>query len=132
MSEPLQPWWTDDDGTGGLGFARLFAWVGLLIAVSALGLALVAPIEGDALRTVWITGYATAGMWVAFMAVPRYRRSGVAVSWTVPAAMVAGGLAIGVMIYCFVVLLSASGGVELPAPAHWLAPAGEEPPGVQA
>lgn len=122
MSEPAQPWWTGDDGTGGLGFARLFAWVGLLIALTALVFAIAAPLEGDALRTVWITGFGAAGMWVAFLAIPRYREAGVPVSWTVPAAMVLGGLTIAIMIYAFAVIVAASAGVVLPAPAQWLGP----------
>ncbi|HEX6365723.1 MAG TPA: hypothetical protein VF000_06215 [Agromyces sp.] len=67
MSEPTNPWWRGEDAAGGIGFARFFAWSGLMIALGALVFALVAPIAGDALRTVWITGFAAAGMWVAFL-----------------------------------------------------------------
>jgi hypothetical protein len=51
-------------------------------------------------------------------------------SWAVPAAMVLGGLAILVAIYAFVVILAASGGVELPAPDHWLPSSAPTAPGV--
>ncbi|MFC5788557.1 hypothetical protein ACFPPE_01675 [Agromyces tardus] len=129
MSEPTRPWWTDD-GTGGIGFARMFAWTGLFLAVGALVLAIAAPLQGDALRTVWITGFGAISMWVAYLAVPRYRGAGVPVSWTVPLTMVLGGLAILIMFYAFAVIVAAANGVALPAPAHWLAPT--DPAGVTA
>jgi len=127
MSEPTQPWWTGDDGTGGIGFARLFAYTGLFLGLGSLFLAIAAPLEGDALRTVWITGFGAVAMWVAFMAVPRYRLAGVGVSWAVPTTMVLGGLTIAIMVYAFVVIAAASAGVELPAPSHWLAPTSTAP-----
>ncbi|WP_173923258.1 hypothetical protein [Agromyces sp. Marseille-P2726] len=119
MSEPTNPWWRGDEGIGGIGFARFFAWAGLVIAVGALVFALVAPIAGNALRTVWITGFAAAGMWVAFLAMPRYRAEGVRRSPVVTAAMVVGGLTIAIMIYAFIVIVAASGGIDLPAPDYW-------------
>jgi hypothetical protein len=126
MSEPTNPWWRGDDAAGGIGFARFFSWSGLVIALGALVLALVAPIAGDALRTVWITGFAAAGMWIAFLALPRYRAEGVRRSPVVTAAMVVGSLTIAIMIYAFIVIWAASGGIELPAPDHWL---GDSDPG---
>ena len=120
MSDPTRPWWTGDDDIGGIGFARFFAWTGVLMALASLGLALAAPLEGDALRTVWITGAATISMWIAFMAMPRYRRLGVRVSFAVPATMVLGSLAILIMIYAFTVIWLASAGIALPAPPYWL------------
>lgn len=126
MSDPRDsndapnPWWRDDDAAAGIGFARFFAWSGLGIAVAAFVLALLAPLAGDALRTVWLTGFAAAGMWVAFMAVPRYRAIGVRRSPVVTAAMVAGGVTIAIMIYAFAVIAFRAGGVELPAPEHWV------------
>lgn len=114
------PWWREDAAAGGIGFARFFAWSGFAIAVAALVLALVAPLEGQALRTVWITGFAVAGMWVAFMAVSRYRAVGVRRSPIVTAAMVAGVLTIAVTIYAFAVIALRAGGIELPAPEHWI------------
>ena len=119
MSDPTRPWWTGDDDIGGIGFARFFAWTGLLMALASLGLAVAAPLEGDALRTVWITGAAAIAMWIAFMAVPRYRALGVPVSFAVPAAMALGGLTIAIMIYAFIVIWLASAGIELPAPPYW-------------
>jgi hypothetical protein len=127
MSEPTQPWWTGDDDIGGIGFARLFAYGGLVLGLGSFALAIAAPLQGDALRTVWVTGFGAAAMWVAFMAVPRYRRAGVRVSWAVPAAMVLGVLTIAIMVYAFVVIAAASAGVELPAPSHWLPPASSAP-----
>ncbi|WP_139416152.1 hypothetical protein [Agromyces laixinhei] len=113
------PWWTGEDEVGGIGFARFFAYTGLLMAVGSLALAVAAPLEGDALRTVWITGFATVSMWIAFMASPRYRREGVRVSPAVKITMVLGGLTIAIMIYAFAAIALASVGVELPAPAYW-------------
>ena len=127
MSEPTQPWWTGDDDVGGIGFARLFAYTGLFLGLGSLVLAIAAPLQGDALRTVWITGFGAVAMWVAFMAVPRYRRAGVGVSWAVPTTMVLGVLTIAIMVYAFVVIVAASAGVELPAPSYWLAPASSTP-----
>ena len=124
------PWWQDQYDVGGLGMARLFAWAGVLIGAGALGIALFAPLEGQALRTVWIAGFGAAAMWVPWMAVPRYRREGVKVSWAVPVAMGLGALAIVVAIYAFMVIAAASAGVELPAPEHWLAPSAPAAPGV--
>jgi hypothetical protein len=124
------PWFRDQTDVGGIGMARLFAWAALLMGVGALGIAIFAPLEGDALRTVWIAGFGTAAIWVAGMAAPRYRREGVRTSWAVPAAMVLGGLAILVAIYAFVVIVAASGGVELPAPEHWLPSSAPTAPGV--
>ena len=72
----------------------MFAWTGLFLGLGSLVLAIAAPLQGDALRTVWITGFGAIAMWVAFMAVPRYRRADVGVSWAVPMTMVLGGLAI--------------------------------------
>jgi hypothetical protein len=118
MSDPTQPWWTGDDA-GGIGFARFFAWTGMLMALASLWFAVAAPLEGDALRTVWITGAATISMWIAFMAVSRYRAAGVRVSWTVRVAMVLGGLAIVIMIYAFLVIWLGSAGITLPAPPYW-------------
>lgn len=123
-------WFQDQADVGGIGMARLFAWAALLMGVGALGIAIFAPLAGDALRTVWIAGFGAAAIWVAGMAAPRYRREGVRVSWAVPAAMVLGGLAILVAIYAFVVIVAASGGVELPAPAHWLPSSAPAAPGV--
>lgn len=120
MSDPTRPWWTGDDDIGGIGFARFFAWTGCLMALASLGLAVAAPLEGDALRTVWITGAAAISMWIAFMAVPRYRALGVPVSFAVRAAMVLGGLTIAIMIYAFLVIWLASAGIMLPAPPYWL------------
>ena len=120
MSDPTRPWWTGDDDIGGIGFARFFAWTGMLMALASLALAVAAPLEGDALRTVWITGAATVSMWIAFMAVARYRGLGVQVSFAVPAAMVLGSLAILIMVYAFTVIWLASAGIMLPAPAYWL------------
>jgi hypothetical protein len=120
MSDPTRPWWTGDDDIGGIGFARFFAWTGMLMALASLGLAVAAPLEGDALRTVWITGAATISMWIAFMAVARYRALGVRVSFAVPAAMVLGSLAILIMVYAFTVIWLASAGIMLPAPSYWL------------
>lgn len=125
MSEPLRPWWSGDDDIGGIGMGRLFAYAGLFLGVASLALAVAAPLEGDALRTVWITGFGAAAMWVAYLAVPRYRRAGVPVSWAVPASMVLGVLTIAIMVYAFAVIVAASAGVELPAPGHWL---GTTPP----
>lgn len=131
MSDPVRPWWGGDDDIGGIGFARFFAWTGLLLGVGAIVLAVAAPLQGDALRTVWITGFAAVAMWVAFMAVPRYRNAGVRVSLAVPATMVLGGLTIAIMIYAFAAIAFAAGGIMLPAPAHWVeVPAG--PPVVNA
>lgn len=113
------PWWREDDAAGGIGFARFFAWSGLAIAVAALVLAIVAPLEGQALRTVWLTGFAVAGMWVAFMAVSRYRAVGVRRPPVVTAAMIAGAITIMIMAYAFAVIALRSGGIELPAPEHW-------------
>jgi hypothetical protein len=123
-------WFQDSTDVGGIGMARLFAWAALLMGVGALGIAIFAPLAGDALRTVWIAGFGAAAIWVAGMAAPRYRREGVRTSWAVPAAMVLGGLAILVAIYAFVVILAASGGVELPAPEHWLPSSAPTAPGV--
>lgn len=114
------PWWQDQYDVGGLGMARLFAWAGVLLGAGALGIALFAPLEAQALRTVWIAGFGAAAMWVAWMAVPRYRRAGVPVSWAVPVAMGLGGLAILVAIYAFAVIAAAASGIVLPAPDHWL------------
>ncbi|MGR2752787.1 hypothetical protein [Agromyces arachidis] len=116
------PWFQDQTDVGGIGMARLFAWAALLMGVGALGIGVLAPLEGDALRTVWIAGFGTAAIWVAGMAAPRYRREGVRVSWAVPAAMLLGGLAILVAAYAFVVIVAASGGTVLPAPEYWLPP----------
>jgi hypothetical protein len=123
-------WFQDQMDVGGIGMARLFAWAALLMGVGALGIAIFAPLAGDALRTVWIAGFGAAAIWVAGMAAPRYRRESVRTSWAVPAAMVLGGLAILVAIYAFVVILAASGGVELPAPDHWLPSSAPSAPGV--
>ena len=125
MSEPVRPWWGGDDDLGGIGFARFFAWTGLLLGVGAVVLAVAAPLQGDALRTVWITGFGAIAMWVSFMAVPRYRSAGVRVSLAVPATMVLGALTIAIMLYAFAVIAFAAGGTMLPAPAHWV----EVPPG---
>ena len=124
------PWWQDQYDVGGLGMARLFAWAGLLIGAGALGIALFAPLEGQALRAVWIAGFGTAAMWIPWMAIPRYRRAGVPVSWAVPVAMGLGGLAILVATYAFIVIWAASGGVMLPAPEYWLPPGAPTAPGV--
>lgn len=128
MSEPDRPWWTGDDDIGGLGFARFFAWTGLLLGAGALVIALFAPLEGQALRCVWIVGFGCAAIWVAAMAMPRYRRAGVPVSWTVRTAIVLGVLAVLVATYAFVVIWLASAGIDLPAPSYWLPPA---PPTVE-
>ncbi|WP_022888635.1 hypothetical protein [Agromyces italicus] len=122
MSEPTQPWWNSDDDLGGLGFARMFAYTGLLLGAGALVIAVFAPLEGDALRTVWIAGFGCAAIWVAAMAVPRYRAAGVKTSWAVRTAWVLGGLAVLTAAYAFVAIWLASGGVELPAPVHWFTP----------
>ena len=124
------PWWQDQYDVGGLGMARFFAWAGLLLGAGALVIALFAPLEGQALRTVWIAGAGAAAMWVPWMAIPRYRREGVAVSRVVPVAMGLGALAILVAIYAFVVIWAASGGVMLPAPDHWLGSPTPSAPGV--
>lgn len=124
------PWFQDQTDVGGLGMARLFAWAALLMGVGALGIGIFAPLAGDALRTVWIAGFGAAAIWVAGMAAPRYRREGVRVSWAVPAAMVLGGIAILVATYAFIVIAAASGGVELPAPEHWLPSQAPAAPGV--
>jgi amino acid permease len=137
MSDPAEqdpreptPWWQDQTDVGGIGMARLFAWAALLMGIGALGIAIFAPLAGDALRTVWIAGFGTVAIWVAGLAPPRYRREGVRVSWAVPAAMVLGGLAILVATYAFVVIVAASGGVDLPAPQHWLPSSAPAQPGV--
>ncbi|MFF2271779.1 hypothetical protein ACFVTX_05880 [Agromyces sp. NPDC058136] len=122
MSDPTQPWWNNDDDLGGLGFARMFAYTGLLLGAGALLIALLAPLEGDALRTVWIAGFGCAAIWVAAMAIPRYRSAGMKPSWAVRTAWVLGGLAVLVAAYAFVVIWLASSGVELPAPSYWFAP----------
>ncbi|MBM7829324.1 hypothetical protein JOE59_000029 [Agromyces cerinus] len=116
---PDGPWWTGEDEVGGIGFARFFAYTGLLMSIASLVIALVAPLEGDALRTVWITGFAATSMWIAFMAAPRYRREGMRVSPAVPITMVLGVLTIAIMVYAFTVIALASTGVVLPAPAYW-------------
>jgi hypothetical protein len=116
---PDGPWWTGEDEVGGIGFARFFAYTGLLMSIASLVIALVAPLEGDALRTVWITGFASVSMWIAFMAVPRYRREGMRVSPAVRITMALGVLTIAIMVYAFAAIALASTGVELPAPAHW-------------
>lgn len=121
-SEPDGPWWTGDDDIGGIGFARFFAYTGLLMAIASIVLAVAAPLAGDALRTVWITGFAVTAMWIAFMAVPRYRREGVRPSAAVRVTMVLGVLTIVIMIYAFAVIALASRGVLLPAPSWWLGP----------
>ncbi|MFC9918289.1 hypothetical protein [Agromyces binzhouensis] len=121
------PWFGDQYDVGGLGMGRLFAWAAVLLGAGALGIALFAPLEGQALRTVWIAGFGAAAMWVAWMAPARYRRAGVRVSWAVPLATVLGALAIGVAIYAFIVIVAASGGVELPAPSYWLGPTAPAP-----
>jgi hypothetical protein len=126
MSEPTNPWWRNDD-VGGIGFARFLAWSGLAIAVGALVIAVAAPLAGDPLRTVWITGFGAVGMWIAFLAVPRYRAEGVRRPRVVVAAMVVGGLTIAIMIYAFAVIALDSAGIELPAPAHWLDGGGTAP-----
>lgn len=118
-NRPGGPWWTGEDEVGGIGFARFFAYTGLLMAIASLVIAVVAPLEGDALRTVWITGFAATSMWIAFMAAPRYRREGMRVSPAVPVTMALGGLTIAIMVYAFAAIALASTGVELPAPAHW-------------
>lgn len=128
-----EPWWRADDAAAGLGFARFFAWSGFAIALAALVIAVFAPLEGQALRTVWVTGFAVAGMWVAFMAVSRYRALDVRRSPVVTAAMVAGTLTIAIMIYAFAVIALRSGGIELPAPEHWVGGDATRPaPGVSA
>ncbi|SIN88989.1 hypothetical protein [Agromyces cerinus] len=116
---PDGPWWTGEDEVGGVGFARFFAYTGLLMGIASLIIAVAAPLEGDALRTVWITGFATASMWIAFMAAPRYRREGMRVSPAVPITMALGVLTIVIMVYAFVVIALAANGIVLPAPAHW-------------
>ena len=118
------PWWTGENEVGGIGFARFFAYTGLLMGIASLVLAVAAPLEGDALRTVWITGFATVSMWIAFMALPRYRREGMRVSPAVPIAMAIGVLTIAIMVYAFIVIAVASIGVDLPAPAYWFGGAG--------
>ncbi|WP_430647479.1 hypothetical protein [Agromyces sp. GXS1127] len=128
--EPPAPWFGDQYDVGGLGMGRLFAWSAVLLGVGALGIALFAPLEGDALRTVWIAGFGAAAIWVAGMAPSRYRRAGVRVTRAVPLAMVLGGLAILVAVYAFVVIAAASAGVELPAPDHWLLTSQPAAPGV--
>lgn len=124
------PWWQDQTDVGGIGMARFFAWSGLLLGAGALAIAVLAPLEGQALRTVWIAGFGAAAMWVPWMAIPRFRREGVAVSPVVAIAMGLGALAIVVAIYAFIVIWAASGGVMLPAPEYWLPPAQPSAPGV--
>ncbi|WP_400996841.1 hypothetical protein [Agromyces sp. GXQ0307] len=128
--EPPAPWFGDQYDVGGRGMGQLFAWSAVLLGAGALGIALFAPLEGDALRTVWITGFGAAAIWVAGMAPSRYRRAGVRVTWAVPLAMGLGGLAIAVAAYAFVVIAAASAGVELPAPDHWLVTSQPAAPGV--
>lgn len=120
MSDPRGPWWRGDDQVGGIGFARFLAWSGLAIGLAALVIAVTAPLAANPLRTVWITGFGAAAMWIAFLAVPRYRAEGVRNSPVVAAAMIAGGLTIAIMIYAFAVIALLSAGIELPAPAHWV------------
>lgn len=120
MSDTRNPWWRGDDQVGGIGFARFLAWSGLAIALTSLVVAVAVPLEGDPSRPAWIVGFGAAGMWIAFLAVPRYRTEGVRISPVVAAAMVVGGLTIVIMIYAFTVMALSSVGVELPAPAHWL------------
>jgi hypothetical protein len=124
------PWFGDQYDVGGLGMGRLFAWAAVLLGAGALGIALFAPLEGQALRTVWIAGFGAAAIWVAWMAPSRYRRAGVRVTWAVPLAMILGGLAIGVAIYAFIVIFAASGGAQLPAPDYWLGTPSPAAPGV--
>ncbi|UOQ87976.1 hypothetical protein MUN74_11785 [Agromyces endophyticus] len=121
MTDESQPWWRDD-GTGSIGFARFFAWTGLLLGAGALVIALFAPLDGQALRCVWTVGFGCAGIWVAGMGLARYRRAGVRRSWVVRTAFVLGGLAVLVAAYAFVVIWLASAGIDLPAPGYWLAP----------
>jgi hypothetical protein len=132
MSDPTRPWWTGDDDIGGIGFARFFAWTGMLMALASLFLAVAAPLEGDALRTVWITGTAAVSMWIAFMSVARYHALGMRASFAVPTAMVVGSLTILIMIYAFIVIWLASAGIVLPAPAHWLGTPPAPSPGITA
>ena len=120
----MRPWWTGDDDIGGLGFGRFFAWSGVVLGAGAVVLAVAAPLQGDPLRTVWITGFGAAATWIAYLAVPRYRAAGVRLSFAVPAAMGLGALAIAIMIYAFAAIALASVGVDIPAPAHWV----ETPP----
>ncbi|WP_353826537.1 hypothetical protein [Agromyces sp. SYSU T0242] len=124
------PWFGDAYDVGGLGMGRFFAWAAVLLGAGAVTIALFAPLEGQALRTVWITGFGAAAMWIAWMAPARYRRAGVRVSPAVGIAMGLGGLAILIAIYAFIVIVAASGGVVLPAPEYWLAPTGQVAPGV--
>ncbi|MFD4421365.1 hypothetical protein ACFWN7_07660 [Agromyces sp. NPDC058484] len=114
------PWWRGDDDIGGIGFARFLAWSGLAMGLTALVIAIAAPLAGQPLRTVWITGFGAAAMWIAYLAVPRYRAEGVRLSPVVASAMIVGGLTIVIMIYAFAAIALRSAGVELPAPAHWV------------
>lgn len=131
MSDSGRPWWTGEDSVGGIGFARFFAWTGMLLGVGALVIAVFAPLEGQALRCVWIVGFGCAAIWVAAMAMPRYRRAGVRTSPVVRVAVVLGGLAVLVAVYAFVVIWLASAGIDLPAPSYWL-PSEAPPIGVDA
>jgi hypothetical protein len=78
------------------------------------------PLEGDPSRPAWIVGFGVVAMWIAFLAVPRYRAEGVRISPVVAAAMVVGGLTIAIMIYAFAAIALWSVGFELPAPPHWI------------
>ena len=116
----LNPWWRGDDHVGGIRFARFLAWSGLAIGITALCVALFVPLAGQLSRTAWITGFGAAAMWVAFLAVPRYRAEGIRRSPVVAAAMVVGALTIAIMIYAFIAIALRPAGVELPVPSHWL------------
>ena len=91
------------------------------MGIGSLVLAIVAPLAPDPARTVWITGFGAVAVWAGLMALPRFRSVGLKPSAIARTGIGLGIATIAIMVYAWVALATASSGVRLPAPAHWIA-----------
>lgn len=109
----------------GIGWGRFLAWTALAFGLASMASVLIVPIAPESSRMLWFAFFASTAIWAGLMAEPRYRSARGRGSPIAKAGMALGAAALATTIYAFVVVVSASAGTMLPAPAHWIdAPTG--------
>ncbi|MFF2371582.1 hypothetical protein [Agromyces sp. NPDC058110] len=115
--------------TAGVGWARFFAWVGLVLGAASLIVAFTVPLAAEFGRVAGVAFFGGFAVWFALMGAQRFRDAEQPRSWVATTGLVLGVTTFAIMAYAMVALIVAfETGVVLPMAPNWIA--GTPGPGV--
>lgn len=107
--------------TAGTGWARFFAWVGLVLGAASLVVAFTVPLAAELGRIAAVAFFGGFAVWFALMAAERYRQAEQPRSGIATAGLALGVVTFAVMAYAmFAVIMAVYAGIVLPMAPNWV------------